>query len=114
MDAAAENPVIRRQLLEILQDAVNRRRGPDDDMTTYVAEALLQRMLALRGFPITVERMRGQLFWLKDRHNRDREYGYVKFRETRVGGQTYIHWRITDLGADVLEGTRTDPGIVGA
>lgn len=103
---AAENPLIRRHLLEILQDAVNRQRGPGDDITTYVAESLLQRMLSLRGFALPMERMRGQLYWCKDK-------GYAKFRETRVGLQKFIAWRITATGSDVLEGTTADRGVAG-
>lgn len=114
MDAAAENPVVRRHLLEILQDAVNRSRGPQDDISTYVAESLLQRILAMRGFPLALERMRAQLFWLNDRRPKDAAHGYAKFRETRGTREKYVLWRITDLGTDVLEGTREDAGVAGA
>jgi hypothetical protein len=105
MDAAAENPVIRGDLLQLLQDAVNRHRGPGDDIRTYVGEPVLQRLLALRNLPLPIERMRGQLYWLRDR-------GYVRSSETHVGASIYLAWRITDRGSDVLDRVQTDPAVV--
>ncbi len=102
--SVVDAPIVRRALLEILQDAVNRHRDRGDDISTYTAEAVLQSTLSLRGFPLPMERVRGHLFYLKDKN-------CVKFRETKVGRDKYISWRITAAGTDVLEGVTSDPGI---
>jgi hypothetical protein len=115
MDAAAENPLIRRHLLEVLEAAGSRMRSPGDDVSTYVAEALLQSQLALRGFPLPMERLRQELYYLYERgKSRERDAGYVHFKRTKVGREEYFRWRITDLGRDVLEGARHDASVASA
>jgi hypothetical protein len=115
MDSAAENPVIRRQLLEILEVAGGRTRRPGDDTSTFVAEATMQRALMLRGTALPIERIRQELYWLYDRgRTTDRKAGYVDFKKTKVGRDEYFTWRVTDLGRDVLEGARTDPSVADA
>lgn len=112
MDAAAENPVIRRHLLEILEAAGSRVRRPGDDTSTFVGEATLQRALLLRGHALPLERVRQELYWLYDRgKTADRKAGYVDFKKTRAGREEYFTWRITDLGRDVLEGARHDASV---
>jgi len=115
MDSAAESIHVRRHLLEILDAAAGRVRHPGDDNSTYVAEALLQSQLALRGFPMPLERMRKELYWLYERgKTRDRDSGYVHFKRTKVGREEYFRWRISDLGRDVLEGARDDASVASA
>ena len=106
MDSNAENPLIRRALLELLQSAVNRHRDKGDGVSTYVTESVLQSQLALRGYPLPLERLRGQLFYLRDKD-------FVKLRETRAGVLRYMLWRITAAGTDVIEGSIAVPGIAG-
>lgn len=98
-----ESKVYRRAILEILHAAALRRRGPEDDASTYTVEPLIQSLLRTRGLPMPIETMRHYLYYLLDRQ-------YVKMRhlEHDIG---YLTWRITADGEDILDGTRTDPGI---
>lgn len=98
----AENRAYRRAILDVLHANVARRRERGDDISTYVAEPLIQSLMRTRGMPLRIEAIRGHLYYMDDR-------GYTKFRN--VQGSEYLLWRITADGEDLLEGTRRDPGI---
>jgi hypothetical protein len=96
--------VIRRFLLIILDAARMRERGLGDDTSTYAHEFVIQSQLQKMGLPLSLSKIRGELYYLKDK-------GLVEFRKTRVHGEDYFQWRIEGGGVDVLAGDRHEPGI---
>lgn len=104
-DAQAE--LTRRYILLILDAARTRDRDKSESPSTYTAEELIQRQLDKMGLPMLLSQVRAHLFYLKDK-------GLVKLHETRIGREHYWTWRITAEGVDVLEGTKTVPGVTGA
>jgi hypothetical protein len=86
---------------------VNARRGKGDEASTYTTESLLLEILALRGYAVALEAMRGHLYWLRDE-------ACVKFHETRVERDLYLTWRITSKGTNVLDGTEALRGVASA
>lgn len=95
--------ITRGMILAVLQAAVDRERGDQEDPSTYVDEDLIYLKVG-RRYPQTREMMRGELYYLRDK-------GYVKFRTVDVGAHRSLMWRITAAGTDVLEGTASDPGV---
>ncbi|MDZ4373073.1 MAG: hypothetical protein U1C74_16840 [Phenylobacterium sp.] len=98
----SESAAYRRAILEVLHANVERRRERGDDVSTYVAEPLIQSLMRTRGMPLRIEAIRGHLYYMKDR-------GYTKFKD--VQGSGYLLWRITADGEDILDGTDKDQGI---
>lgn len=90
-------------ILEVLQASVDRERGDDESMATYVDEDLVYLKVG-RRYPQTREMLRGNLYYLCDKK-------YAKFREVRVGREKNLMWRITAAGTDLLEGNATDVGV---
>lgn len=125
MDGRADAPVIRREILQILQDAVREQRG-SHPINTYVSEWVVQRILARRNYVLMIEALREHLLYLLGLQ-------CVRYTETHVtaGGwhvvagehltpeehvQCDVHraWRIESRGTAVLEGTDTVPGVARA
>lgn len=104
---SAEAELTRRYVLMILDAARMRDRERSEDLSSYVAEELVQRQLDKMGVPCLLAQVRGHLYYLRDK-------ALVKFHETQVGRERYLSWRITADGVDVLEGTRTVPGVARA
>jgi hypothetical protein len=104
-DARAE--LIRRYILMVLDAARTRDRERTEDPSTYTAEELIQRQLDKMGMPMLMSQVRAHLFYLRDKT-------LVKLHETKIGREHYWAWRITADGVDVLEGTKTVPGVAGA
>ncbi len=98
-----EKALTRGMILEILQASVDRERGDEESIATYLDEDVIVLKVG-RRYPQTREMIRGHLYYMQDK-------GYVKFREVRVGREKTLMWRITANGTDLLEGNKTDPGI---
>jgi hypothetical protein len=104
-----ELAVARGKTLEILKAHLDRERPTSEDsLSAYMTEDILIFWLARMGHPMIRNEMRGSLLtYLKDA-------GLVKYRDKQPGGAkgpTLIFWRITHDGLQVLEGTRSDPGV---
>jgi hypothetical protein len=99
----------RGQALELLQGWMDRERTvtPTSD-PAYLKDILLLKMMARHGYPMERHELNGTvLTYLKDE-------GMVEYKPTQPDGprgETYLSWRITHHGLQVLEGTRTDPGV---
>jgi len=104
-----ELAVARGKALEILKAHLDRERPTSEDsLSAYMTEDILLFWLARMGHPMLRSEMRGSLLtYLKDA-------GLVKYQEQQAGGPkgpTFLLWRITHDGLQVLEGTRNDPGV---
>lgn len=102
-DDREQSQLSRGMILEVLQAVVDRERGDREAPSTYAAEELIYTKVA-RRYPQTIEMLRGELYYLRDK-------GYVKFKEVPVGSKKSLMWRITACGTDLLEGTKTDAGV---
>ena len=107
------NPVeltlARWRALEILKGHLDRERdAAQDSLGVYQEDGLLLRWMARRGHPMLINQLRGSILtYLKDG-------GYVVYREYAPAGPgttVLLYWRITHDGLQILEGTRTDPGV---
>lgn len=102
-DEREEKALTRGLILEVLQASVDRERGDEENVATYLDEDVIYLKIG-RRYPQTREMMRGHLFYMKDKE-------YVKFREVRVGKSKSLMWRITARGTDLLEGNVADAGV---
>lgn len=98
-----ESALVRGRILEELYDKARLERGNDEDISTYLDEALLYSRVG-RRFPQFLRQLRIELFYLRDR-------GYVKFREVKTGRKKSLLWRITADGIDLLQGVKEDSGV---
>lgn len=102
-DDREQSHLSRGMILEVLQSAVDRERGDAESPSTYIDEALIYSKVG-RRYPQTRAMLRGELYYLRDK-------GYVKFKEVSVGAQKSLMWRILACGTDLVEETKTDPGV---
>jgi hypothetical protein len=104
-----ELAIARGKALEILKAHLDRERpASDDSHAAYMVDDLLMTWLARLGHPILRNTLNGSVMtYLKDA-------GLVLYRTDQPAGPrgpTFLRWRITHDGIQVLEGTRTDPGV---
>lgn len=106
MSEADLHRVERGLVLRILKAHADRRRDRGDHISTYCAEDYLQQVAANQGYPMLIEKLRGHLYYLRDKQ-------LVKFHEVKDGHRIAgLMWRITAGGVDLIEGNvPADPGI---
>ena len=98
--------VVRGAALRTLRLWLNRDRpAGEDSLEAYMSEDLLQAHVAgFENVRVPIGELRAQLTYMQDK-------GLVKYKEIRIGRETYLRWRILADGVELLEGNRTVPGI---
>lgn len=105
-----ETALARWRALEIMKSHLDRERpdASDDSLAVYMEDGLLLRWMARRGHPMLISHLRGSILtYLRDG-------GYVAYKQQQPAGpgtSVLLFWRITHDGIQLLEGTRTDPGV---
>ena len=98
-----ESALSRGYILDILDAQAKRDRGNEEDIHTYLIEDVVYLKVG-RRFPQSRETMRSHLYYLRDR-------GYAKCRNVE-GEKNALMWRITADGVDVIEGVKSDKGVL--
>jgi len=99
----------RGKALELLQGWMdNERKHSPEDEPKFLRDSTLLRMLARHQYPMERAELNGSvMYYLKDAEMVENKVS----RPDGPQGETFWSWRITHHGWQVLEGTRTDPGV---
>ena len=99
----------RGKALELLRAHLDRERPTSDDsLASYMIEDLLLSWLARLGHPMMRNELNGSVMtYLRDA----KLATYRTDQPAGPKGPTFMRWRITHDGMQVLEGTKEDPGV---